>query len=82
MQAIRRSRVVHFQQCTMPYLAALTPPGWDIEHVDEEVEEVDFARPALRPLVGITFHTPSAPHAYALALTNAEASGVFRRHIE
>ncbi|WP_432840140.1 B12-binding domain-containing radical SAM protein [Dactylosporangium sp. CA-092794] len=65
MQAIRRSRVIHFQQCTMPYLAALTPPGWDIEHVDEEVEEVDFTRHY--DLVGITFHTPSAPHAYALA---------------
>ena len=26
----------------MPYLAALMPSGWDIEHVDEEVEEVDF----------------------------------------
>jgi radical SAM superfamily enzyme YgiQ (UPF0313 family) len=49
----------------MPYLAALTPPGWDIEHVDEEVEEVDFVR--RYDLVGITFHTPSASHAYALA---------------
>src|SRR5262245_55074352 len=42
MRAIRRSRVIHFQQCTMPYLAALTPSGWEVEHVDEEVEEVDF----------------------------------------
>lgn len=65
MRAIRRARVIHFQQCTMPYLAALTPPEWDIEHVDEEVEDVDFA--GGYDLVGITFHTPSAPHAYAVA---------------
>jgi radical SAM superfamily enzyme YgiQ (UPF0313 family) len=49
----------------MPYLAALTPPGWDIEHVDEEVEAVDFSR--RYDLVGITFHTPSSAHAYAIA---------------
>lgn len=65
MQAIRKSRVIGFQQCTMPYLAALTPEDWEIEHVDEEVEKVDFNK--TYDLVAITFHTPSARHAYDLA---------------
>jgi len=49
----------------MPYLAARVPPGWDVIHVDEKLKkligtiEVD--------VVGITFHTPSAYHAYDIA---------------
>ncbi len=62
---IRRSRFLNFQQITMPYLAALTPPSWQVEHIDEEVSPVDFAAQA--DLVGITFHTPSAQHAYEIA---------------
>ena len=65
MIAIRKSRVIGFQQCTMPYLAALTPPGWDIEHVDEVVEIIDYTQNY--DLVSITFHTPSANHAYDIA---------------
>ncbi len=34
-------------------------------HIDEVVRPVDFAMQA--DLVGITFHTPSAPHSYAVA---------------
>jgi radical SAM superfamily enzyme YgiQ (UPF0313 family) len=65
IRAIRRARFLNFQQITMPYLAALTPPGWQITHVDEEAEAVDPNAQA--DLVGITFHTPSASHAYAIA---------------
>jgi radical SAM superfamily enzyme YgiQ (UPF0313 family) len=65
IKKIRKSRVIGFQQCTMPYLAALTPPNWEIEHVDEECEEVDFTKSY--DLVAITFHTPSANHAYDIA---------------
>jgi len=49
----------------MPYLAALTPPHWQVAHADEEAEEIDFE--AAADLVGITFHTPSAKHAYTIA---------------
>jgi len=49
----------------MPYLAALTPPGWQISHIDEEVSPVDCSLSV--DLVGITFHTPSAKHAYEIA---------------
>ena len=49
----------------MPYLAARVPPGWDVIHVDEEAEEIDWLAEA--DVVGITFHTPSAYHAYDIA---------------
>ena len=65
IQKVRRPRVLNFQQITMPYLAAFAPPHWTVVHIDEVVRPVDFAIRA--DLVGITFHTPSAPHAYAMA---------------
>jgi radical SAM superfamily enzyme YgiQ (UPF0313 family) len=65
IRRIRRARFLNFQQITMPYLAALTPPGWQVQHVDEEVSPVDYNVQA--DLVGITFHTPSASHAYEIA---------------
>ncbi len=49
----------------MPYLAARVPPNWEVAHIDEEAEEIDWNIPA--DVVGITFHTPSAYHAYDLA---------------
>ena len=65
IQRVRRYRVLNFQQVTMPYLAAFVPPHWTVRHVDEAVERVDPNLAA--DLVAITFHTPSAPHAYELA---------------
>jgi radical SAM superfamily enzyme YgiQ (UPF0313 family) len=65
IQRVRRNRVLNFQQITMPYLAALVPPHWSVRHTDEAAEQVDLDAPA--DLVAITFHTPSAPHTYALA---------------
>ncbi len=65
IQRVRRPRVLNFQQITMPYLAAFAPPHWTVSHIDEVVRPVDFGMQA--DLVGITFHTPSAPHAYAIA---------------
>jgi radical SAM superfamily enzyme YgiQ (UPF0313 family) len=49
----------------MPYLAARVPPTWDVIHIDEEAEEIDWNTDA--DVVGITFHTPSAIHAYRIA---------------
>ncbi len=65
IRQLRRSRVLNFQQITMPYLAARVPPGWKVSHIDEEVEAIDWELEV--DLVGITFHTPSAWHAYAIA---------------
>ena len=61
----RRPRVLNFQQITMPYLAARVPPGWLVNHVDEEAEDIYWNFDA--DVVGITFHTPSAFHAYDIA---------------
>jgi len=49
----------------MPYLAARVPSDWRVDHVDEEAGEIDWT--AAPDVVGITFHTPSAYHAYELA---------------
>jgi hypothetical protein len=38
IRKIRRSRFLNFQQITMPYLAALTPAHWQVEHIDEEAD--------------------------------------------
>ena len=65
IQRVRRPRVLNFQQVTMPYLAAFAPSHWTVLHIDEAMEPVD--RDASVDLVAITFHTPSAPHAYGLA---------------
>jgi radical SAM superfamily enzyme YgiQ (UPF0313 family) len=65
IRRVRRARLLNFQQITMPYLAAFAPPHWTVLHIDEVVRPVDFAIRA--DLVAITFHTPSAPHAYAMA---------------
>jgi radical SAM superfamily enzyme YgiQ (UPF0313 family) len=65
IRSARRSRFLNFQQITMPYLAARVPAGWEVIHVDEETEAIDWQVDA--DLVGITFHTPSAFHAYEIA---------------
>jgi radical SAM superfamily enzyme YgiQ (UPF0313 family) len=49
----------------MPYLAARVPPGWQSIHIDEAVEDID--RNIDVDVVAITFHTPSAHHAYDIA---------------
>lgn len=65
IRRVRRSRVLNFQQITMPYLAARVPAHWQVLHVDEEAEQIDPHVEA--DVLGITFHTPSAYHAYDLA---------------
>ena len=65
IRKVRRTRFLNFQQITMPYLAARVPPGWEVVHVDEEAEVLD--RNTTADVVGITFHTPSAYHAYDMA---------------
>ncbi len=65
--------MLNFQQITMPYLGARVPSGWQVRHVDEEAEQIDtelmgtFHWQSGPDVVGITFHTPSAYHAYELA---------------
>ena len=65
IRKVRRARVLNFQQITMPYLAAFVPSHWEVVHIDEAVSPIDVTLDV--DLVGITFHTPSAFHAYDLA---------------
>lgn len=49
----------------MPLIAAYTPAHWEVTHIDEIVQKVNFDFPC--DLVGITANTPAAIHAYSLA---------------
>ena len=62
IKKIRRARYIKFQQCTMPYLAAFFPPDWEVVHIDEEQQQIDYS--GKYDLVGLTFHTPCCYHAY------------------
>ena len=57
-------RVMQYPPTNLAYLAALTPPGWDIKIIDETIESLTFED---ADLVGITTLTPTAPRAYAIA---------------
>jgi radical SAM superfamily enzyme YgiQ (UPF0313 family) len=59
---LRRRQLVPL---VLPYLAALTPPGWDIKLVDEILQPVDLDTPA--DLVAITTWTLNSYRAYDLA---------------
>jgi radical SAM superfamily enzyme YgiQ (UPF0313 family) len=50
-------------------LAGLTPRGWDITIIDENVEMPDYSRLPRPDLVGVTAFTSQAPRAYAIAAT-------------
>jgi len=65
IRRVRRARVLNFQQITMPYLAARVPLSWYVVHIDEEGEDINWSIHA--DVIGITFHTPSALHAYDIA---------------
>jgi len=50
---------------SLPTLAALTPPDWEVEIHDTRVSPVDYNRPC--DLVGITAFTAEIPSAYSIA---------------
>ncbi len=58
-------RAVWFPKLSLPVIAAYTPPGWDVDLVDEAVEDIDFDRPC--DLVGLSVMTCYAPRAYEIA---------------
>jgi radical SAM superfamily enzyme YgiQ (UPF0313 family) len=61
----RARELIRFPQLTMPLLAALTPPEWEVTHTDEITRAVDTSLSS--DVVGLTAATPGAPHAYELA---------------
>lgn len=58
-------RAVWFPKLSLPVIAAYTPRGWDVDLVDEAVEDIDFDRPC--DLVGLSVMTCYAPRAYEIA---------------
>ncbi|MBM4124542.1 MAG: B12-binding domain-containing radical SAM protein [Nitrospira sp.] len=58
-------RAVWFPKLSLPVIAAYTPPTWEVDLVDEAVQDVDFDRPC--DLVGLSVMTCYAPRAYEIA---------------
>jgi radical SAM superfamily enzyme YgiQ (UPF0313 family) len=50
---------------TLPYLAALAPPEWQVRLLDEQLEDIDFDQPA--DLVALTAWTLQSLRAYDVA---------------
>lgn len=61
----RNGKWFRFSLLSVLSVAAVTPPDWEIEIIDEQVDDLDLDRP--RDLVGITVMTATAPRAYQLA---------------
>ena len=59
-----------FPSLSFAALAAVTPPHWEVELCDENIERINFAANA--DLVAITAMTPQAPRAYEIADTFRE----------
>ncbi len=54
-----------FPSLSFAALAAVTPPHWEVELCDENIERINFAADA--DLVAITAMTPQVPRAYEIA---------------
>jgi radical SAM superfamily enzyme YgiQ (UPF0313 family) len=54
-----------FPRLSLPVLASLTPPDFEVKIIDDHFEPVPFEEPA--DLVGISYMTPQAPRAYQIA---------------
>ncbi len=62
---VPKRAMLRFSILPLTLVAALTPPEYQVEICDENVESIDFAGDA--DLVGISFMTALAPRAYAIA---------------
>lgn len=58
-------RAVWFPKLSLPTIAAYTPEHWDVDLVDEAVEDIDFNYEC--DLVGLSVMTCYAPRAYEIA---------------
>ena len=62
---IHKSRRRALVSLTLPYLAALTPAGWDVKLIDEQLVDIDFEAPV--DLVALTTWTINSFRAYEIA---------------
>ncbi len=58
-------RAVWFPKLSLPVIAAYTPEYWQVDLVDEAVQDIDFDHPC--DLVGLSVMTCYAPRAYEIA---------------
>lgn len=58
-------RAVWFPKLSLPTIAAYTPESWEVDLVDEAVEDIDFDDPC--EMVGLSIMTCYAPRAYEIA---------------
>ncbi|MGE0449623.1 MAG: radical SAM protein [Vicinamibacterales bacterium] len=56
-----------WQPLAFGYVAAATPPHWEVELIDEQVEGARDYSSVEADLVGLTAFTPQAPRAYRIA---------------
>ena len=56
-----------WQPLAFGYVAAVTPPNWTVELIDEQVEGARDYGDVKADLVGLTAFTPQAPRAYEIA---------------
>ncbi len=56
-----------WEPLSLGYVAACTPPGWEVELIDEQCEGMLDYRQVEADLVGITAFTTQAPRAYRIA---------------
>jgi len=60
-----KAKKLMFPRLSLPVLASLTPPDFEVKIIDDHFEPVSFEEPA--DLVGISYMTPQAPRAYQIA---------------
>ena len=58
-------RAVWFPKLSLPTIAAYTPDSWEVDLIDEAVEDIDFDDPC--EMVGLSIMTCYAPRAYEIA---------------
>src|SRR5215212_1799656 len=56
-----------WQPLAFAYIAAVTPPSWTIDIIDEQLEGARDYSDVEADLVGLTAFTPQAPRAYDVA---------------
>lgn len=66
-RTVLKSRRKPLVPLTLPYLAALTPAGWDITLIDEQLQDINFGHRPLPDAVAITAWTMHSIRAYDIA---------------
>jgi len=57
-RTVFKSRTRSLVPLALPYLAALTPPEWDVTLIDEQIQDIDFdCRPDLVAITSWTVHS-------------------------